>query len=319
MGISPEVEAQYESNRLRMLQVNSGFRRFMWLSIILGAMIFSTSFFAGAASTLHDHQEGPSIFYYAMSSGAFQILFGLVTILLGWLTAMKNRVPSLISLGIDAVGFLTIILGKNGTFSVINIVFVMLGIALNIWAQMLCNADDELKSQPGYPLFSVQADYRAHYEVPADVLARKAQASTHMAEIGRAAANPETAPEAVPAPNLFLNPTPVKLPPEVKLSAETAQSLGISEMTGSAPQFVPKAEALAAPTDVSLDSLTVQTPQVSEAALPQIDAADMLADMTAIPSHATLKGNPDMLPTPEEVKARLAAMKKARAEHHPEG
>lgn len=313
MGISPEVEAQYENNRLRMMQVNRGFRRFMWFSIILGALIFSTSFFAGAASTLHDHQEGPSIFYYAMSSGAFQISFGLVTILLGWLTAMKNRVPSLISLGVDALGFLMILLGKNGTFSTINIIFVALGIALNVWAQMLCNADDELKSQPGYPLFSVQADYRAHYEVPADVLARKAQASTHMAEIGRAAANPET------APNLFLNPTPVKLPPEVKLSAETAQSLGISEMTGSAPQFVPKAEALAAPTDVSLDSLAVQTPQVSEAALPQIDAADMLADMTAIPSHATLKGNPDMLPTPEEVKARLAAMKKARAEHHPEG
>ena len=65
MGISPEVEAQYENNRLRMMQVNRGFRRFMWFSIILGALIFSTSFFAGAASTLHDHQEGPSIFYYA--------------------------------------------------------------------------------------------------------------------------------------------------------------------------------------------------------------------------------------------------------------
>ena len=319
MGISPEVEAQYENNRLRMMQVNRGFRRFMWFSIILGALIFSTSFFAGAASTLHDHQEGPSIFYYAMSSGAFQILFGLVTILLGWLTAMKNRVPSLISLGVDALGFLMILLGKNGTFSTINIIFVALGIALNVWAQMLCNANDELKLQPGYPLFSVQADYRAHYEIPADVLARKAQASTHMAEIGRAAANPETAPAAASAPNLFLNPAPVRLPEEVKLSAETEQSLGISEMTGSSTLFLPKAEQLAAPSDASLDSLSVQTPQVSEAALPQVDAADLLADMTAIPSHATLKGNPDMLPTPEEVKARLAAMKKARAEHHPEG
>ena len=44
MGISPEVEAQYENNRLRMMQVNRGFRRFMWFSIILGALIFSTSF-----------------------------------------------------------------------------------------------------------------------------------------------------------------------------------------------------------------------------------------------------------------------------------
>ena len=82
-------------------------------------------------------------------------------------------------------------------------------------------------------------------------------------------------------------------------------------------QDAPQLAAPRNPADVMLDSLAVQTPQVheNEAAMPQADPAAMLADMTALPSHATQKGNPDMLPTPEEVRARLAAMKRAREEH----
>lgn len=324
MSISPQVEAQYEANRLRMAKVNSAFHTHMVCCIILGALIFGMAFFAGAASTLTSGQQGPSIFYFAMQAGIFQILLGLATIILGLLTSAKKRMPSLILLGINLVALVLILLGKNGTFLAFNIIFVVLSIALNLWIQRACNANDELKEQPGYPLFSVNADYRAHYELPADVRARQAHASTHMAEIGKAAAKPEAAPAPqtasafAPNPNLFSDPAPVKLPPEVKLSNATEQSLGISEMVGSPAMFVPKPEALDAPKDVSLDSLSAQTPQVSEAALPQLSAADMLADMTAIPSHATMKGNPDMLPTPEDVRARLAAMKRARDEHHPE-
>ena len=331
MAIAPEVAEHYEANRLRMATMNRRFRIYMWSSIILGALIFSTAFFAGALSTVKENQEGANIFYHAMSAGVFQVLLGLATIVLSWLTAMKSRMPSLILLGINVLGLLMILLRKNGTFTGANIIFLVVGIGLNIWAQMLCNENEDLKTEPGYPLFSVQADYRAHYELPADVRARQQQASTQMSEIGRAAVQPAAAaakpvsgaetqiPSAfAPNPNLFFDPAPVKLPPEVRLSSETEQTLGISEMTGSSRQFVPQAEALAAPTDVSLDSLASQTPQINEAALPQIDPSAMLADMTAIPSHATVKGNPDMLPTPEEVKARLAAMKRARAEHHPE-
>ena len=100
--------------------------------------------------------------------------------------------------------------------------------------------------------------------------------------------------------------------------AGIGRMLGIADMTGTTHQFMPKPETLAAPTDVSLDSLAAQTPQGNEAALPQADPAAMLADMASIPSHATVKGNPDMLPSAEDVKARLAAMKRAREEHHPE-
>ena len=325
MGISPQIEAQYEENRLRMSKVNSDFRRYMWFSIILGALIFGTAFMAGAASTLTEDQQGPGIFYYAMSAGVFQILLGLTTVILGLIASAKKRLPSLILLGINLVACLMILVGKNGTFMAFNIIFTVLGIVLNLWIQHAFNVDDELKAQPGYPLFSVNADYRAHYEVPADVRARQAQASTHMAEIGRAAAAPEPSsvpqmnPAFAPAPNLFLDPAPVKLPPEVKLSGATEQSLGSSDMTSGRvqKQDAPQLAAPRNPADVMLDSLAVQTPQVheNEAALPQADPAAMLADMTALPSHATQKGNPDMLPTPEEVRARLAAMKRARDEH----
>ncbi len=333
MSISPEVAAQYENNRLKMHAVNKGFRIYLWCSIALGAMIFSTAFMAGAFSTVQGNAEGPGIFYNAMSAGTFQILLGLITIVLGWLTASKMRVPSLILLGIDVFGLLMILLRKNGTFTGANLLFLIAGIALNVWAQMLCNRNDDLKTQPGYPLFSAEADTRAHYELPADVRARQQQASAHMSGISA----PQPAPAQMsgagmpqqtlmppttgtpsafaPSPNLFSDPAPVKLPPEVKLSA---QALGITDMPGSTKQYAPKPEQLSAPADVSLDSLASQTPQINEAALPQVDPSAMLADMTAIPSHAVKPGNPDMLPTPEDVRARLAAMKRARDEHHPE-
>ena len=331
MSISPQVEAQYESNRLKMSKVNHDFRIYMWCGIALGALIFFTSFMAGAMSTAKGNAEGPSIFYNAMSAGVFQILLGLLTIVLSWLTAMKTRVPSLILLGVDAVGILLILLRRNGTFTGANLIFLIASIALNIWAQLLCNQNDELKTQPGYPIFSIQADTRAHYELPKDVLIRQQQASKHMSSIGgnpapaqvpkqpeQPAQQPASASAFAPSPILFLDPAPVKLPPEIKLHSETEQSLGIADMTGTTHQFMPKPETLAAPTDVSLDSLAAQTPQGNEAALPQADPAAMLADMASIPSHATVKGNPDMLPSAEDVKARLAAMKRAREEHHPE-
>ena len=332
MSISPQVEAQYENNRLKMHAVNKGFRIYLWCSIALGAMIFSTAFMAGALSTVQGNAEGPGIFYNAMSAGTFQILLGLITIVLGWLTASKLRTPSLLLLGIHAFGMIMIFLRRNGTFTGANLIFLIAGIALNVWAQMLCNRNEELKSEPGYPLFEPLADQRAHYELPADVRARQQQASAHMSGISVPQQAPaqmsgigtpqqtETPSAFAPSPNLFSDPAPVKLPPEVKIPAVTEKALGITDMPGSTKQYAPKPEQLSAPAGIELDSLAVQSAQVQEdpSALPQVNPAAMLADMTAIPSHAVQQGNPDMLPTPEDVRARLAAMKRARDEHHPE-
>ena len=159
MGISPQIEAQYEENRLRMSKVNSDFRRYMWFSIILGALIFGTAFMAGAASTLTEDQQGPGIFYYAMSAGVFQILLGLTTVILGLIASAKKRLPSLILLGINLVACLMILVGKNGTFMAFNIIFTVLGIVLNLWIQHAFNVDDELKAQAKRFLDRLEKEY----------------------------------------------------------------------------------------------------------------------------------------------------------------
>ena len=327
MGFSPELEVQYETNRLRMAKINSNLHRYMWIGIVLGFIIFFTSFFVAALSTLKDQKEGPNIFFQAFSSGFLQILFSVVTIVLSWTAAMKKRAASLILLGFDCVLLLMYLLKMISSSSSINYLFLILSIALNIWIQFVFNEDEELKSQPGYPLFSLEADQRAHYELPANVIARRAQASTHMAEIGTAAAAPaenpmpqtapvSSAPSAFdPDPDLFSDPKPVKLPPEIKMSAEGALA-GMTDGTAHRT-FLSEPEALSVPTDVSLDAFSAQTERSSEPAQPQLDPSVMLADMTALPSHVTVKPHADMLPSPEEVRARMAAMKRAREEHHP--
>ena len=114
-----------------------------------------------------------------------------------------------------------------------------------------------------------------------------------------------------------LGPTPsIRLPQSVSVSGP----LDLSDMTkpfGTKQAPVLPPEPVAVP-DVSLASLAAAADAVQPPVQPQPDPAVMLADMTAIPSHATTQGNPDMLPTPEEVRERLAAMRRAREEHHPE-
>lgn len=328
MAVSPQMQAQYDECRLRMNKLNGSFRKYMWIMVGLGATIFCSAFFAGALSTLKANEQGPWIFYTAMSAGVFQVLLGLATIALGWMASAKKRIPSLILLGIYALGMLMILLQQNGTFSTANIFFLLTGIGINVWAQMLFNEDDALKEQPGYPLFSVEADVRAHYEVPLHVAARRAEASENMATVGTPAASvpaPMPAPEPAAASaakedGVFSNPKPlgptpaVTLPPEVDVSGI---DLEMMQQRSGTVHAAPKPAPSPVP-DVALETLTDQK-SGQKAALPQLNAADMLADMRDIPSHATVQGNPDMLPTPEDVRARLAAMKKARSEHPQEG
>lgn len=350
MRITPEIEAQYEENRLLMQKVNRDLHIYMWSGIILGALFFGSAFFISALSSLQNQKSGAGIFYDSFSAGFFQILFAILTAVLSMMTSMKKRIPSLILLTTYVVSLVLILLKRNGSFSSFNFLFLLVGIALNCWIQYVLNINEELKGQNGYPLFSVQADFRAQYEMPADVIARRAQASTHMAEIGGLSAAkpaekpilmPQAAPLSSPAPlplsstassapsafdpdpNLFSDPKPVKLPPEVKFSSV----LGLSEMTEGDSQMhdLPKSDALSAPTDITLEAFSAQTAQPAQtgepvsAAQPKISPESMLADMTALPSHATVRPKADMLPSPEEVRARMAAMKRAREEHHPEG
>lgn len=309
MNFADETERRYNENKLRMNTVNRRFNLYLWSHVILGALIFSTSFMAGAVSTTEHHATEK--FYFAMSAGVFQILLSIATIVLGWLASSKRRIPSLILLGIYLFSLLMIILGKNGTFSAANIFFLTIGAGLNIAMQFVFNENSDLKQEPGYPLFSLNADRRAHYEAPLYV--RKAQASDEMQGIGTPISAP-VQPQPQPQPeSLFASVPEVKLPPEVRLSKEP----DLSEMIGSASQPVQPKVQLQKPDNVSLTGLAPER-SGQQQQLPQLSPDAVLADMGAFPSHAATQGDPSLLPSPEEVRARLAAMKQARETHHPE-
>lgn len=293
MKMSPETQAQYENCRIRMLTLNKRFNYYLWTSIAIGALFFVMAFTAGAVSTLDDTQKGPEKFYFAMSAGVIQILLALSTILLGWLTAAKNRIPSLILLSIYVACILFILLRQNGTMASANIFFLLTGSGVNVWAQILCNEHETLKEMPGYPLFSVEADTPAEYEAPLHVTARRA--SGDMETIGGAAAAPQAAPQREQLP--------------VMQHTDIVLDEFVGRPEKSAPAAAPKASG-----DISLAAFDASGGKAKTGidALPQANPADMLADMTAIPSHAVQQGDMDALPTPEDVRARLAAMRSQR-------
>ena len=329
MAMSREMQEQFEENRLRMKKLERSLRIYMWIMIFLGATIFCSAFMAGALASVKQEHSGPGIFYNSMSAGVFQLLIGIATVVLGWMTAAKKRAASLTLLGIYFIGIVAILVQKNGTFAAANMIFLLAGIGLNVWAQLLFNENNLLREQPGYPLFSVEASQRAHYEVPLNVRVREKEASKNMETIGGSPAPVQIPEIPQPAPvksepafqpdaDGFSNPKPLGPTPSVR----RPDHLTLSKAYGLNDMEVPQHEAPppAAPQpeqplpQIQLDSLTT-VKKTEEAALPQLNAADMLAEMTAIPSHATVQGNPDMLPTPEDVRERLAAMKRARQEH----
>ncbi|MCQ2408587.1 MAG: hypothetical protein MJ065_08720 [Oscillospiraceae bacterium] len=337
MRITLQMEKQFEQNRLHMNKINSGLRKYLGFSVTLGALFFGTAFMAGAMSVRDGNAGGPGIFYLAMSAGIFQILLGILTIVLSGLVYMKKRTPCVAMLLLFVIALALILLRPEQGFRAGNVLLIIPGIALNIYALLLISEDKDLQEQTGYPHFDPKAAFSAEYEESADVLARRAAASPHMDLIGTPAQPiPPTHPENVTtvskvsfAPTYApqernedgspkaLGPTPsIRLPQSVSVSGP----LDLSEMTKpfstqQAPVLPP--EPVSVP-DIPLKSLADAADAVQTPALPQLDPAVMLTDMTAIPSHATTQGNPDMLPTPEEVRARLAAMRRAREEHHPE-
>ena len=331
MRITPQMEEQFEQNRLRMGKVNSGLRKYLGFSIALGALIFGAAFFAGAMSVRDGGAGGAGIFYLAMSAGVFQILLGITTIILSGMAYMKKRMPCVVLLLLFLIALALIFLRPEQGFRVGNVLFIIPGIALNIYALFLLSEDKDLQEQTGYPHFDPKAAFPAEYEESADVLARRAASSSHMDLLGtpaqpfpptdleRVTSGSEVpfAPAYVPqertedgAPKA-LGPTPsIRLPQSVSVSGP----LDLSDMT---KPFGTKQAPVLPPEPVAAAADAVQMP-AQQPVQPQPDPAVMLADMTAIPSHATTQGNPDMLPTPEEVRERLAAMRRAREEHHPE-
>lgn len=310
--MSPELQAMYQANRVKMLELKRQFRMFFWFTVALAAMWFGSAFFIGAASTIDESVKGPFKFFTAMSTGVMQILIAIATFVLGSLTSQRKRIPSLIAIGIYGVSLVVLLLQVKTSLSPLSIGLLVLSLGVHIWAQMLCNHDDELKEEPGYPLFSVEADTPAEFEVSAVVRARAKKASEDMETVGGGSAAPAhhkpelTAPsEPIALSEIYANRVPGQAPPKLgPISLETQQ-------VNFPPAAAERLEAFAAPEPVPQPEIAAPAPEIPQ--VQPLSADDILgvAD-EGLSGRANYQPHEELLPDPAEVRRRLAAMKKAR-------
>ena len=331
MAVSPEMQARFEANRMKKLDLERHMRVFFWLMIGLAAVMFFSTIFAGAVSTRRPDQSGPETFYNAISAGFLQVLLAIVTIVTAFFTSMKYRVPGIIYIGVCGVSLFLILASLNGALAAGNVLLLIAGAGLSIWGQMLCAQDYDLQQEPGYPLFSIEAFTPAKYEAPLNVIAARARASSTMDTVGGQQPEPvqqsapavsaqqfaQPAPIPQPTPDFFHNlpaGSDVRMPNEIRLSGGKEGALSFSDLTEGRQTAAPIPQPQLSE-DVSLAQLSDSTQPADGDVLPQLRAEDLLMDMTAVPSHAVQQGDESMLPDPAEVRARMAAMKRAREEH----
>ncbi len=295
MMISPEVQAQYEHNRDRMTTANKQLRWYLRLSVALAAAFLAFTFFLAAHASTDDAYRGAEKFYFTMSIGVTQILLAIAAAVLGWFASARKRSAAFILIGIFAVCSLWGILHTKTGFSGVTLLLMLAGIALNLWAVFFPLKDiSDLEQQPGYPQFDPKLDQPAEYEAPLYVTAR--QSSAQMEAIGAPAAAKTTLRKGMDA-----------------LPAADAAALGITDMLApaSAPQAAPSQQAAMPAPEIALEKMADQAAhRTGEQPQATLSAEKLLDEMT--PEAASHLYHPDAaaLPAAEEVRERLAAMKR---------
>lgn len=297
------MEAQYEENRLKMAQVNKRFRLYMWAQLVLCILFFVFTMYAGASSTLNEDVHGPAKFYYAIDAGLIQILLAAASLVLGFLAAAKKRPASFVLLALYTFMLIYTLTGSHVQGVLGNCVLLAGGLALNGWMQGVFGDLQELSEKPGFPHFSVLNEERGSYEAPIYVTHR--QSADHMDTVGKPAA--ESAPSAKKQ-GAMLN-------ADHAVSEDMFSDMTVPERRASAEAALPKP-------DIALESFTgtaQKSQEQAEEARKQAELerqhaleAAMLSDMTPENAHHYHEGDASMLPSAEEVRARMAAMKKAR-------
>ena len=281
-------EQEYAANRMKKAQADKAVRMFFWIQLAVSALIFGTAFFAGALSSQHDTGRGWTIFSNAMGVGFIQIALAVVTLALGFVAASGRRPALYVLTGGYLALFFWMLLSPGYPARFFNLIVALFGVGLTVWLQRAFSTDEELQKCPGYPSFQLYAD-RAEYHPSAVVTAR--QASDHMESVGGAA-----------------EPVPEKERAVLTASADTVLD------TIREPERQKQAEALTVPDDVSLRRFADEEASAGRAAeeIPQLSPEGILEEMTAEGSGHRQSGDPSMLPDPEEVRARLAAMRDKR-------
>lgn len=281
MKLSREAEERMAENRLKKLKNDADNKKCFWSFVILGCIIFATSFFAGARSTMMDGAAGTGIFYAAMEAGVLQILLGIGVIVIGFVNYRRSPAGGMCCIGICLFLLIFYFLHLQMNIATINIILLLGVLALCAWAQVIMHREEALKTEEGYPLFSPEASYAGEYELPPDVRLRQQAASRAMGTVGPPAAPPVPAApeqETEAAAAFLFSGKDVRLPDEVRIPDVKLRGFGTEY-----------GRADAAQTDPGI------TPEAH------------LTDMTAVPSHAVQKSNASMLPDAAAVQAELQA------------
>lgn len=299
MPISPQMQAQYEENRMQMMEINKRFKIYMWAQLIISILFFVFSMYAGATSTLTDQEHrGPAKFYYAMEAGTIQILLAIGSLVLGFVGAMRKRPATFALLGIYVFMLIYAVSGHM-QLGFANAGLFVGGIALNAWIQAAFGDLSELKEQPGYPHFSILNEQNKEYEAPLYVTHR--QSADDMASIGGTGAEKVTLSKKTASVQTALN-------------ADAAFSeMTVPERRASAETALPKPDiALETFSETEKKTQTAEAQKQAALARQQAMEAAMLSEMTPENAHHHHDGDASMLPSADEVRARMAAMKKAR-------
>ena len=297
MMISPEKQAQYEHNRDRMTAATKQLRWYLRLSLALAGMFLAITFFVSARASTDDAYRGAEKFYFTMSIGVTQILLAIASAVLGWFASARKRAAAFTLIGIFGICALWGALHTRTGFSGVTLLLLLAGIALNLWALIFPLKDiRDLETQPGYPQFDPKLDQPAEYEAPLYVTAR--QSSAQMETLGTPAPAKTSLHKGMDA-----------------VPAADAAALGITDMLtpASASQTAPSPQAAMPAPAIALEKMADQAAnRTGEQPQATLSAENLLDEMT--PEAASHLYHPDAasLPAPEEVRARLAAMKQER-------
>ena len=292
MKLTTEQERQYEENRLKKNQIDRTIRLCGFGFVLIAGAFFVFSMFASAKASSDPNVHHGWKWYYGMNAAAWNIIFAIGTLVLGLIAAVRSRIASIL-LGALHIGIVIWVLaGKSMAMGYGNMLLAGAGLLLNFKLYMALIQDGVLREQPGYPLFMPRAEEHAEYE-PSPLIMQH-PTSQQMDSIGapvpakESAAKPQTAPAAVP-----------------ELQTEALDAAAIS-----APHVSSEA-ALSQPTGIALDAMQ-SGGSTHVPAEPQRQSAEgILADMNE-GGHSSHGGNPEALPDPEEVRARLARMRAER-------
>lgn len=281
------LERQYEENRAKMVRCERAFDRIFWGMILLGGMLFVLALYVSGDVGRDPSVEATDKFYLGMLMGGLQMLAAGTTI--GFAFGIRAKKP-LAMIFFAALALLWMLLSLLDVLrlSIGNFLFGAAGLTLCLFALRQYKIVSYLMDQPGYPLFSLRADTPAEYIPPAYVHAN--QPRGHMDAIGSTAQN---------------SPAPDAIAPLDVAGAMLGNASAPSPAVHAADSTLRESLTAFSPDAAAASPIALPQPD----SLPQVSAADLLADMTAEPRHAPVQ---EALPDPEEVRARLRRMQAER-------